>query len=142
MADVAASAKEGAPPAIITGSPVASAAATSAVDEANGTVTTASNARHGRKTFSPGGHYADPLSPIASTPLKRQRVHTAEKAGKSSAKPGGGSSVKKQKQQEDVSTPAVIGGTNGSAPNGSASDAFFSPRKLVNEYDAEMEMKT
>lgn len=140
MADVAASPKEGAPPAIITGSPVASAVGTTAVDEANGAVTTESNgtsARRGRKTFSPGGHYADPLSPIASTPLKRQRVHTAEKASKSSAKrTPKGSSVKKQ----GASTLAV--GTNDSVPNSSASDVFFSPRKLANEYDAGMEMKT
>lgn len=138
MADVAASPKEGAPPAIVTGSPGASAAAVSAGDEA---VTTDGNVRRGRKTFSPGGHYADPLSPIASTPLKRQRVHTAEKASKSAKPTPVGSFVKKQKQDASTPVAASAAGTSDTAPNGSASDAFFSPRKLVNEYDAD-ELKT
>lgn len=74
-------------------------------------------------SFSPGGHYADPMSPIASTPLKRQRVSTAEKPAKPTSQPSTSSSVRKKKSQVEDSS--------------KGSDKFFSPRKLVSEYDVE-----
>lgn len=132
MADVAAKDTGATPPAIVTTLPKTTTTTTDAAAAAASPdgAAAANNRSARRKTArspngSTGGHYADPLSPIASTPLKRQRVQqTAEKASKATPSHASSSSVKKTPKSEAPSA----------AP---ATDAFLSPRKLVHEYGAD-----
>ncbi|GMF25312.1 unnamed protein product [Phytophthora lilii] len=66
------------------------------------------------------GHYADPLSPIASTPMKRQHTKAAENSKSIKAK---------------HAPPADARDTN--VPKSKEEEKFFSPRKLLKEYDDE-----
>ncbi|POM70209.1 Nuclear LIM factor interactor-interacting protein hyphal form, partial [Phytophthora palmivora] len=68
------------------------------------------------------GHYADPLSPIASTPLKRQHTKAAENSKSTKAK----HAADERERNE---------------PNSKDEEKFFSPRKLVKEYDQQDEKK-
>ncbi|RLN91312.1 hypothetical protein BBJ28_00013269 [Nothophytophthora sp. Chile5] len=70
------------------------------------------------------GHYADPMSPIASTPMKRQRTKAAENSKSTKSK-----------------HPLSSGRGDASVPKAKEDEKFFSPRKLVNEYDDEAEKK-
>ncbi|RLN58588.1 hypothetical protein BBJ29_005493 [Phytophthora kernoviae] len=65
------------------------------------------------------GHYADPLSPIASTPMKRQRTKAAENSKSIKAKH------------------APSSATSNNVPESKEDEKFFSPRKLLDEYDEE-----
>uniref|UniRef100_K3WYH5 Mitochondrial import inner membrane translocase subunit TIM50 n=1 Tax=Globisporangium ultimum (strain ATCC 200006 / CBS 805.95 / DAOM BR144) TaxID=431595 RepID=K3WYH5_GLOUD len=91
-------------------------------------------------SFSPGGHYADPMSPIASTPLKRQRVNTtAEKSKSAKFTPHTASTGKKQKKQQQRDDAS----DNAATKNAKAQDdGFLSPRKLVSEYDTTEDKNT
>ncbi|KAF1318394.1 Nuclear lim factor interactor-interacting protein hyphal form, partial [Globisporangium splendens] len=127
-----------APPSIVT----TAAAPVTAMEDAPEKATP--NGARGRKraaapqqqqkgSFSPGGHYADPMSPIASTPLKRQHVNTtAEKSKSARPTPQGVSAGKKQKKQQRNDTSGNVVTGNAKAED----DGFLSPRKLVSEYDA------
>ncbi|DAZ93947.1 TPA: hypothetical protein N0F65_001082 [Lagenidium giganteum] len=69
---------------------------------------------------SANGYYADPMSPIASTPMKRQR-----------SKPENTKSTKPKHQHTATATPHAS--LRNAAPSGD--EEFFSPRKLLKEYD-------
>ncbi|ETP52941.1 hypothetical protein F442_02121 [Phytophthora nicotianae P10297] len=64
------------------------------------------------------GHYADPLSPIASTPMKRQHTQAAETSKSTKA---------------THASPFDM--CDGNAPGSKEEEQFFSPRKLLEEYD-------
>ncbi|KAE9353456.1 hypothetical protein PR003_g3853 [Phytophthora rubi] len=66
------------------------------------------------------GHYADPLSPIASTPMKRQHTKAAENSKSAKAK---------------HAPPSDARDTN--AAESKEEEKFFSPRKLLKEYEQE-----
>ncbi|POM69943.1 Nuclear LIM factor interactor-interacting protein hyphal form, partial [Phytophthora palmivora] len=68
------------------------------------------------------GHYADPLSPIASTPLKRQHTKAAENSKSAKAKHAADERERNEPKSKDE-------------------EKFFSPRKLVKEYDQQDEKK-
>ncbi|KAG7396254.1 CTD small phosphatase-like protein 2 [Phytophthora boehmeriae] len=67
------------------------------------------------------GHYADPLSPIASTPMKRQRTKAAESSKSIKAK----------------YAPSSASSSNNNGPESKEAAKFLSPRKLLKEYDEE-----
>ncbi|KAG2761837.1 hypothetical protein JG687_00002368 [Phytophthora cactorum] len=64
------------------------------------------------------GHYADPLSPIASTPMKRQHTKAAENSKSTKSKHAPPSDARDE-----------------NAPKSKEEEKFFSPRKLLEEYD-------
>ncbi|KAJ0402251.1 hypothetical protein P43SY_008243 [Pythium insidiosum] len=64
------------------------------------------------------GYYADPMSPIASTPMKRPRT-----------KPANTKSSKPKHEAVNGSTPAA-----GAGKASAEDESFFSPRKLMNEF--------
>ncbi|KAH7463015.1 hypothetical protein KRP22_001629 [Phytophthora ramorum] len=75
--------------------------------------------RKSKQSPSPQGHYADPLSPIASTPMKR---HTKAAENNKSAK------AKRAPLSDARDT---------NEPKSKEEEKFFSPRKLLKEYDQE-----
>lgn len=95
------------------------------------------------------GHYADPLSPIASTPLKRQRINSAGTWQDENGRRRGHAAVLRayhavflaafahtESSKASSSNHRAQGETRGTPAKSKQGGKFLSPRKLVKDFDA------